>query len=342
MEQKEEKKKKELIFKKKQHIEWIKRFLKLMPTETQDYDSNRMTMLYFVVSSLDLLGEVDNLDKKSIIDFVYSQQILPDKDNPEKYIENCGFRGGQFFGRDENPQCQPTNSHLYDHSHIAMTYVAIAILTILGDDYSRLNKNAILTALKSLQLDDGSFLAINGIYESDMRYLYCACCISKMLNDWSGVNIEKATKYILSAQSYENGFGLLPGRESHGGSTYCALASLSMMGTLNQISSKDKVIEWLIRRQLTGFEGRTNKMVDTCYSFWIGASLKLFNVFDLIDFEQCSNFTLSTQGDYGGFAKWPDIVQDPLHTYFGLCGLGFMKKFDIPEVDPELGFRIKK
>jgi hypothetical protein len=36
-----------------------------------------------------------------------------------------------------------------------------------------------------------------------MRYVYCACCISYMLNDWSGLDKEKICKFILDCQSYD-------------------------------------------------------------------------------------------------------------------------------------------
>lgn len=32
---------------------------------------------------------------------------------------------------------------------------------------------------------------------------------------------------------------------------------------------------WCICRQQTGFQGRPNKPTDTCYSFWVGATLKV-------------------------------------------------------------------
>ena len=43
----------------------------------------------------------------------------------------------------------------YDCSHIAMTYTALASLLILGDDLSRVNRPAVIAALKALQLPDG-------------------------------------------------------------------------------------------------------------------------------------------------------------------------------------------
>lgn len=32
--------------------------------------------------------------------------------------------------------------------------------------------------------------------ENDMRFIYCACCISYILNDWSGVDIPRVIQYI--------------------------------------------------------------------------------------------------------------------------------------------------
>lgn len=45
-----------------------------------------------------------------------------------------------------------------------------------------------------------SFCPTHGGSENDMRFIYCASCISYILNDWSGVNIEKAVDYITNSQ----------------------------------------------------------------------------------------------------------------------------------------------
>lgn len=36
--------------------------------------------------------------------------------------------------------------------------------------------------------------------ENDMRFVYCAAVISYMLDDFSGVDVEKAVNYILNSQ----------------------------------------------------------------------------------------------------------------------------------------------
>jgi len=43
----------------------------------------------------------------------------------------------------------------YDSGHIAMTYTALLSLVILGDDLSRVNRAAVITGLRQLQLADG-------------------------------------------------------------------------------------------------------------------------------------------------------------------------------------------
>lgn len=128
--------------------------------------------------------------------------------------------------------CQKTENKLkLDSGHIAMTYTAIASLLILGDDLSRVNKTAVLTALRSLQQDDGRWVGVMDIFyfyvclyilllvvgifyifflysfccvpegsENDMRFVYCAACICYMLNDWSGIDQEKAVEFIQKSQ----------------------------------------------------------------------------------------------------------------------------------------------
>lgn len=44
----------------------------------------------------------------------------------------------------------------------------------------------IFQGLSYLQQSDGSFVASAEEGENDMRFVYCACAVSYMLNDWSG------------------------------------------------------------------------------------------------------------------------------------------------------------
>jgi geranylgeranyl transferase type-1 subunit beta len=124
----------------------------------------------------------------------------------------------------------PRAAYPHDESHLAMTYTALCCLRILGDiTFSRVNRSAIIRALPHLQRPDGSFTGTRTVAESDMRFLYAACAVSSLLDDWSGIDVERAVKFIRDSQSYDGGFGLWPGGEGHGGSTYCAVAALVLL-----------------------------------------------------------------------------------------------------------------
>ncbi|XP_046939453.1 geranylgeranyl transferase type-1 subunit beta isoform X1 [Lynx rufus] len=246
-----------------------------------------------------------------------------------------------FSSEFTKPPClNPGTAHPYDSGHIAMTYTGLSCLVILGDDLSRVNKEACLAGLRALQLEDGSFCAVPEGSENDMRFVYCASCICYMLNNWSGMDMKKAINYIRRSMSYDNGLAQGAGLESHGGSTFCGIASLCLMGKLEEVFSEkelNRIKRWCIMRQQNGYHGRPNKPVDTCYSFWVGATLKLLKIFQYTNFEKNRNYILSTQDRLvGGFAKWPDSHPDALHAYFGICGLSLMEESGICKVHPAL------
>lgn len=164
-----------------------------------------------------------------------------------------------------------------------------------------------------------------------MRFLFCAAAICSILTDDCslGMDVDKATTFVTNSFTYEGAFGMSADAEAHGGSSFCAIASLVLMNKLeSSLTSKNirELIRWLSFRQATGFQGRANKPVDCCYSFWVGASLKLLHVFQLAQFHSNVQFTLSCQNPItGGFAKWPDCHPDALHACLGLAGLSLLE-----------------
>ncbi|EHB15403.1 Geranylgeranyl transferase type-1 subunit beta [Heterocephalus glaber] len=298
----------------------------------------RLTIAFFALSGLDMLDSLDVVNKDDIIEWIYSLQVLPTEDRSN--LNRCGFRGSSYLGIPFNPSKNPGTAHPYDSGHIAMTYTGLSCLVILGDDLSRVNKEACLAGLRALQLEDGSFCAVPEGSENDMRFVYCASCICYMLNNWSGMDMKKAISYIRRSMSYDNGLAQGAGLESHGGSTFCGIASLCLMGKLEEVFSEkelNRIKRWCIMRQQNGYHGRPNKPVDTCYSFWVGATLKLLKIFQYTNFEKNRNYILSTQDRLvGGFAKWPDSHPDALHAYFGICGLSLMEESGICKVHPAL------
>jgi geranylgeranyl transferase type-1 subunit beta len=81
-----------------------------------------------------------------------------------------------------------------------------------------------------------SFAPTYGSTERDVRFVFCACVISYILDDWSGVDVDRAVDFIRQCQvsdhlscnriyarltarffkSYELAVGQTPGEEAHG------------------------------------------------------------------------------------------------------------------------------
>jgi geranylgeranyl transferase type-1 subunit beta len=318
-------------------IQYFKSHLKLLPHHYTSTDCNRMSLLYFCLSGLDLLNVLFTLDERNqFIRWIYAQQVYNSK------LQTAGFRGGSFAGAPFPLDNHATETlHEYDVPHIAMTYTALACLLILEDDFKFVQKQAIINELRLLQTDQGSFRPYQSTTENDMRFLFCACCISYMLNDWSGVDKKRALEYIKKSKCFDGGYAQGPFQESHGGSTYCAIASLALMDELNANEHRDTVF-WLLKRQISGFQGRINKPADTCYSFWIGASLEILKASQFINFEEQARFLETTESRYGGFGKECDSYPDLLHSYMGLSGLSIAKDPALKSLDCTLGITTEK
>ncbi|KAK8671712.1 hypothetical protein V6N13_038299 [Hibiscus sabdariffa] len=170
-----------------------------------------------------------------------------------------------------------------------------------------------------------------------------------MLEDWSGMDKEKAKDYILNCQSYDGGFGLMPGLESHGGGTYCAVASLRLMGYIeDDLLSKNAtsfvvnvplLLDWCMQRHAIdgGFQGRANKYSDTCYAFWVGAVLKILGGYKLIDKIALRRFLLTCQYEFGGFRKYPRELPDLYHSYYGFTAFSLLEEPGLNPLCAELG-----
>lgn len=124
---------------------------------------------------------------------------------------------------------------------------------------------------------------------------------------------------------------------SSGGTTYCSVASISLISKppLPPSLRADDTIRWICQRQLGGFQGRPGKVEDVCYSFWCGAALRVRPCSsawgsqsdeqilgeDLVDHEADTAFLLSAQSPLGGFGKEPEDYPDPYHSYLALAAL---------------------
>eukprot|EP01083_Nonionella_stella_P018612 51806_1 len=323
-------------FDKNVHVKFYEMHLKILRMEYQVLDPNRMTLIYFVVSALDILGALDKVPRNDVVEWIYAQQVLSN----ERYGDTkCGFRAGPSLGVPY--QCEkdhPLLGSKFDGGHLAMTYTALSTLVILGDDLSRVDKTGVIGSLRHLQLENGSFRPLYAESESDMRFIYCAAAISWMLGDFSGLNIDKMADYIASCQTYDGAFGMCPGNEGHGGSTFCAVAALALIDRLDRIPDTGALSRWCLTRQGSGYSGRPGKPSDTCYSFWIGGTIKLLGLHDHTCPKRNRTFNLRCQLQFGGFSKVPDAIPDLLHSYMGLCGLSLMDMDGLGPVNAALGF----
>ncbi|CAO2826113.1 unnamed protein product [Amaranthus hypochondriacus] len=333
------------LFDKERHMIFLEMMYQLLPSDYQPQEINHLTLAYFTLSSLDILGALDQVDKDAIVLWVLSFQAH-EKDHYE-------LSNGQFYGflgsSSSNFAADFHTSSKHNASHLASTYSALAILKMMGYDLSLLDSKSIVRSMKNLQQDDGSFMPIHFGAESDLRFVYCATAISYLLDDWTGVEKEKAKEYILNCQSYDGGFGLCPGLESHGGATYCAIASLRLMGYLednvlskgasSSIINISMLLDWMVQRQAEdgGFQGRINKPSDTCYAFWVGGVLKILGGNKLVSKEALHDSLLKCQSMYGGFSKFPGQFPELYHSYYSFCAFSILEEPGFDNLCVELG-----
>jgi len=201
-------------FDRQRHIKYFAHHLVQLPYPYSSLDTNRLTLVHFAVHALDMLQVWDDdalvaklgLNKTKIIDWIYNLQVTAPS--------QAGFQGGTFLGNAFGEDVVGEGGE-YNKGHIAMTYTALCTLTMLGDDLSRVHSGKIISALKTLQTSDGSFKCVPGIgSEQDTRFLFCACAISHMLKDWSGVDQDLAVEFIKDCRSFDGAIALIPGQVS--------------------------------------------------------------------------------------------------------------------------------
>ena len=184
------------------------------------------------------------------------------------------------------------------------------------------------------------------------------------------IDLISLQQFILDRININGGFSSTIMDESHLGFTFCAIASLKLLNyPLEKLKSTK---EWLIHRQVDypenlypkdgngdgngngdnyeyyrnidigGFNGRENKLSDTCYSWWCTGSLYNIDVnfIKLVDLNKAEDYLLNkTQNQlFGGFGRDPDSTPDPMHSYLALASLSLWnhEKFALQEINPIL------
>ncbi|KAL9115066.1 MAG: hypothetical protein Q9227_000860 [Pyrenula ochraceoflavens] len=259
-----------------EHIDFLKESLGEFPAKFIGIDASRPWMLYWALNGLVLLGENVGDYEDALIKTLTPLQS-----------STGGFGGG------------------HGHTpHLASTFPAIlAISTVASRSpnptrlYSLIDRPSLHAWLSRLKQPSGAFrVTENG--EQDVRGAYIALVLISLLDlpltlhpDCPAAqephNLrtlhDNLSSYLSQCQStLDGGVGENPGRESHGAYAFCAIAALCLLGEPREMVSKHldvpALIRWLAARQNApegGFSGRTNKLVDVCYSYWVGACFPL-------------------------------------------------------------------
>nr|BAN42347.1 protein farnesyltransferase subunit beta, putative [Entamoeba invadens] len=240
---------------------------------------------------------------------------------------------------------------------IAGCYSGINAMISIGTTkaYQCIDRRAIYNFLMSCKFPDGSFEMNKDGSDTDTRSSYCAMTTAIVLNILDENLLKGVAEWLLKCQTYEGGFSGNPGGEAHGGYTYCAVSALALLGRVDEIDI-DKLVRWLIQRQMPvegGFNGRINKLVDVCYTFWQAAVFgvfkkysKKFQAIDVKpDVEKLLDYViLASQSKDGGFRDKPTKSVDLYHTNYSLSGMSAVlyatnhkMKDQIGQVEPAMG-----
>lgn len=295
-------------------VRYLNRVLVLLPTEQEKHDGSHISIVYFCVLALSVLGS------------------LPEAALIAQYLD------GLWLGNGYKTSTSYLNSP--EMASLSATYFALAIKRMLGLELpSKDERQKIMRFVEQCLCSNGEFRATAlKSSERSLRHTYSAHAIAQLLQ-CQPVWLEKSAKFVLSCQGYEGGFGDSGGQESHAGLTFCALASLKIAQYENQIHPR--IINYLAKRQTPegGHNGRPNKLSDICYSFWVGAALKILQLEASAESTAAAkSFILGSGADklLGGFIKSPGSDADPYHTALGLCALSMMGLPELRKLDPVL------
>lgn len=285
-----------------------------LPSGYSSLDASRPWIVYWTLHSMSLL-------KKPPVD------LFP---RCVDFLKRCQNRSGGFAGGPGQL------------SHLAPTYAAVLALCTIGtpEAYAVPDRGALYRWYISLQRKNGGFM-MHHDGEVDVRGTYTLLAVARLLNILTPELCGNSADFVRRCQTFEGGFGGEPGVEAHGGYTFCGVAALVLLNRLELIDQRS-LLRWLVHRQMRfegGFQGRQNKLVDGCYSFWQGAVPALLQFgakgeWGLLpyDTERLQRYIMfCCQVARGGLRDKPGMGCDYYHTCYCLSGLSIAQHGSRPE-----------
>lgn len=203
-----------------EHIRYLEKSIGLLTSSYECLDSSRPWLVYWILNSASVLNfSFADATKAAIVGFLKRCQ------NP-----TGGFGGGPG-----------------QYSHLATTYAAVNSLIIIGTRaaYEAIDRDGLFKFLSSVREPSGAFrMHLDG--EVDVRGAYCALSAAKLasLPEADVRDLFRDTpSWIKQCQTYEGGFGGVPGLEAHGGYSFCAVAALLLLNTNGGINQRSLLVK---------------------------------------------------------------------------------------------------
>ncbi|BEJ12676.1 hypothetical protein CspHIS471_0211360 [Cutaneotrichosporon sp. HIS471] len=321
------------ILRSPEHVRFLGSTLFSLPAAYVALDASKPWLIFWTVHSFDVLGvllpqDIKNRATNTLLHFLHP---------------SGGFSGGA------------ANSHI---PHLLPTYAAVVSLAIVGHSgpgggWERLvdSRQRIYDFFMRCKRPDGSFVVCQG-GEVDVRGTYCLLVVATLLDIITPELLHNVDKVIAAGQTYEGGFACssfsfqddqrVAMAEAHGGYTSCSifshflLASVQPPKRLESLPESfpvpidvDSALRWSALMQgeaveAGGFRGRTNKLVDGCYSWWVGGTFPILEELQRREAEVKGGANGSTSGkivpvDDDGTDEWTD--EPSMHALFNRVAL---------------------
>ncbi|KAL9250855.1 farnesyltransferase subunit beta-like protein [Drosera capensis] len=283
------------------HIEYLTNGLRQLGSSFCVLDANRPWLCYWILHSLALLGEpVDEELENNAVDFLNRCQ-MPHLATTYAAVNSLVTLGGHnslpsidrrkvynFLKRMKDPaggfRFSVSAGDLFSFTFPFVCDIHVCLMSwfdLLEEFKAVICLNVTICSRTLASIMPGNLVfdfcgepktfCPSGCMNAGKWMLEPATLPYRILNILDNELVENVGNYILSCQTYEGGIAGEPGSEAHGGYTFCGLATMILINEVQRLDIAG-LVNWVAFRQGVecGFQGRTNKLVDGCYSFWQG------------------------------------------------------------------------